>query len=134
MADDATREAFLSQANIAVLSTIGPGGGPHAVPIWYLYEDGVFRISISRGSQKHKNVEREPRVALVVDQRERPYYSLTVMGSAEIGPGFTPDERLRLATRYLGDELGKQYTERSQGGDAVTIVFRADRLLEYETP
>ena len=36
MADDATREAFLSQANIAVLSTIGPGGGPHAVPIWYL--------------------------------------------------------------------------------------------------
>ena len=64
MADTATQQAFLAKAQVGILSTVGPKGGPHAVPIWYLYEEGQIRISISRGSQKHKNVERDGRVAL----------------------------------------------------------------------
>ena len=134
MADAASQQAFLAEAQVGILSTVGAKGGPHAVPIWYLYEDSKIRISISRGSQKHKNVERAGRVALTLDRRAAtPYYSLTVLAEASIGAGFTDEERMRLATRYLGEEAGKRYAS-GAGGDSVTIEFGIDRLLEYESP
>ena len=36
------RDEYLKQPNVAVLATVSPSGAPHAVPIWYLYEDGDF--------------------------------------------------------------------------------------------
>ncbi len=133
MDDDQTRQAFLAESQVGVLSTVAPGGGPHAVPIWYLYEEGLVRISVSKGSQKHRNLERDPRVALAVDRRERPYYALTALGSATIGPSFTDEERLRLARRYLGEAGGREYVERSAGGGSVTIEFRPERFFEFES-
>ncbi len=85
---DEEREAFLREANVAVLSTVDAKGRPHAAPVWYLYDDGVFRISTGEGSQKHRNVTGNPNVSLVIDQRELPYYAVMVTGAAEIGPAF----------------------------------------------
>ena len=134
MADTQAREAFLAAPNVAVFASVGPGGSPHAVPLWYLYKDGVFRISMGKGSQKHLNVQRDARVALVVDQRTRPYYALTVMGTATIGPGFTAAERLQLATHYLGEAEGKRFVQSKPTAPSVSIVFTADRYIEYNPP
>ena len=43
------------------------------------------------------------------------------------------EERMRLATRYLGEEAGKRYAS-GAGGDSVTIEFGVDRLLAYASP
>jgi PPOX class probable F420-dependent enzyme len=134
MASDEARQAFLAEPQLGVLSTVGRDGGPHAVPIWYLYEDGVIRISVSEGSQKHRNVERDPRVALAVDRRERPYYALTALGAATIEPSFGDEERLRLATRYLGEAAAQEYLKNRGPGGSVTIQFRPDRFFEFESP
>ena len=125
------QEAFLAEANVAVLATVGPGGGAHAAPIWYLYEDGVFIMSTGRGSQKHRNIERHPDVSLVVDRRTLPYYAATVQGSAEIGPPLSEEERSRLAVRYLGEELAKAYLAGTTGGDDVSIRLRPRKIIEY---
>jgi len=97
--EEPEREAFLRGANVAVLSTVDSRGRPHAAPVWYLYDDGVFRISTGEGSQKHRNIVANPNISLVIDQRELPYYAVMVQGTAEIGPGFSDDDRLRLAVR-----------------------------------
>lgn len=125
------QEEFLAEANVAVLATVGPGGGAHAAPIWYLYEDGVFIMSTGRGSQKHRNIERQPEVTLVVDRRTLPYYAATAQGSAEIGPSLSEAERSRLAVRYLGEELAKAYLSRSAGGDSVSIRLRPRKIIEF---
>ena len=125
------QEEFLAEANVAVLATVGPGGGAHAAPIWYLYEDGVFIMSTGRGSQKHRNIERQPEVTLVVDRRTLPYYAATAQGSAEIGPPLSEEERSRLAVRYLGEELAKAYLSRSAGGDSVSIRLRPRKIIEF---
>lgn len=125
------REEFLKQPNVAVLATVGPGGRAHAAPIWYLYEDGVFIMSSGRGSQKHRNVERHPEVTLVVDRRTLPYYAVMVQGPAEIGPPLSEESRLRMAVRYLGEEMGQAYVARRSGGSSVTIRLRPRRLIEY---
>lgn len=131
MSDREDRERFLSEANVAVLATVGPGGRAHAAPIWYLYEDGVFIMSTGHGSQKHRNVEAHPEVTLVIDRRTLPYYAVMAQGGAEIGPPLSPEERLRMAVRYLGEEMGRAYVARSTGGDSVTIRLRPRKLIEY---
>ena len=51
-------ETFVKQANVAVLATIGPGGNPHAAPIWYIYDNGEFLFFTGENSQKCRNIER----------------------------------------------------------------------------
>ena len=125
------REEFLKEANVAVLATVGGGERAHAAPIWYLYEDGVFIMSTGRGSQKHRNVEAHPEITLVVDRRSLPYYAVMAQGAAEIGPRLADEERRRMATRYLGEELARAYLERVSGEDSVTIRLRPRKLIEF---
>jgi len=127
---EAEREEFLKQANIAILATVGPAGA-HAAPIWYLYEDGVFLMSTGRGSQKHRDLERNPNVTLVVDRRTLPYYAVMVRGRAEIGPQLPDEERLRMYVRYIGEEMGRGYVSRGSGEDSVSIRLTPRRFIEY---
>ena len=127
---EAEREEFLKQANIAILATVGPAGA-HAAPIWYLYEDGVFLMSTGRGSQKHRDLERNPNVTLVVDRRTLPYYAVMVRGRAEIGPQLPDEERLRMYVRYLGEEMGRGYVSRGSGEDSVSIRLTPRKFIEY---
>jgi PPOX class probable F420-dependent enzyme len=124
-------ESFLSEQNVAVLATVDRKGHPHAVPVWYLYEDGEFIVSTGRGSQKHRNVEANPHVTLVIDRRTIPYLAAMAKGVATIGPAMDDDARLRLATRYLGDELGRRYVASMPDPDGVTIRLRPSKIIEY---
>ena len=125
------REAFLKQANLAVLTTAGAKGRPHGAPVWYLYDDGVFVISTGRGSRKHKNLLANPNVCLVIDKRTLPYYVVMAHGRVELGPALPDAERLRLAARYLGEEAGRRYVERTPGEDSITVRLRPERIVEY---
>jgi len=125
------REAFLKQANLAVLTTAGADGRPHGAPVWYLYDEGVFMISTGRGSQKHRNLQANPNVCLVIDKRTLPYYVVMAHGRVELGPALSDADRLRLAVRYLGEEVGRRYVERTPGDDSITVRLRPERIVEY---
>ncbi len=124
-------QEFLAQANVAVLATVDGKGRAQAVPIWYLYEDGEFILSTGRGSQKHKNIERNPEVTLVIDRRTLPYYAVMAQGRAEIGPAFTEEQRRGMALRYLGEELAQAYLARRSGDESVSIRLRPRKLIEF---
>ncbi len=131
MSDEESREEFLREANVAVLATVRRGGRAHAAPIWYLYEDGVFIMGTGSGSQKHRNVEANPEITLVIDRRSLPYYAVMAQGKAEIGPPLSDDQRMQMAVRYLGEELGRAYIARTSGEGSVTIRLRPRKLIEY---
>jgi PPOX class probable F420-dependent enzyme len=50
--------AFVTERHLAILSTIGPDGRIHSVPVGFTYADGVLRIITGDGTQKVRNVER----------------------------------------------------------------------------
>jgi PPOX class probable F420-dependent enzyme len=126
-----TCEEFLKQANIVVLATVGPNGRPYAAPFWYLYEDGIFKINVGRESRTRQNVDHQPSVALVIDRRELPYYSVKIRGTAEIRPQLDSTSRVRLAERYLGPELAAKYIARRPIVDAVMLKIRVEKVSEY---
>jgi PPOX class probable F420-dependent enzyme len=71
-------------APIAVLSTFGPDGFPQVTAVGYLYEEGVFRITVSSEKQKLKNLQRKPECTLFLVDPANPYRTLEVRGRAEL--------------------------------------------------
>ena len=132
MSFSAKQDALLREANVIVFSSVDAKGRPHATPVWYLYDDGEIRISVGKNEQKHKNVLRNPNVSVVIDRRGLPYYAIMIQGTAEIGPGLSDEDRLRLAVRYLGDDLGKRYTDSTNSADSVTLRIRPRKVMEYD--
>ncbi|HEY5639766.1 MAG TPA: pyridoxamine 5'-phosphate oxidase family protein [Dehalococcoidia bacterium] len=125
------QKRFAAEANVAVLASVDGKGRPHATPIWYLFDDGEFVLSVGRGGQKHRNLERNPEVTLVIDSRVVPYYALMVSGTMEIGPQLSDEQRLAMATRYLGDDLGKRYVEFTKGEDSVGLRLKPRKVMEF---
>jgi PPOX class probable F420-dependent enzyme len=125
-------EDFLHKPNVAILSTVDKKGRPHALPIWYLYEGGELIVSTGRGSQKHKNVEANPEISLTMDKRSLPYYAVMLRGPATIGAALTDEQRMTMAVRYLGDDLGKRYYDATAGSDSITIRLRPEKTIVYE--
>ena len=131
MSPNEAQEVFLRESNVAVLATVDRRGRAHAAPIWYLYEDGEFVMSTGRGSQKHRNIEANPDVTLVIDRRSLPYYYLSARGRAEIGPALSREDRGRIASRYLTEEQTRRYLERMAGLDSVSIRLKPRKLIEF---
>lgn len=69
-----------------ILTTIGPDGVPDPVGMWFVLRDGDIWMRTYARSQKAINVERDPRVAVLVESGER-YAELRgvqLTGSVEI--------------------------------------------------
>jgi PPOX class probable F420-dependent enzyme len=66
LTDEEQRELIESE-RIVVVSSIGPRGWPHAMPLWYVPRDGDIWIWTYAKSQKVKNLERDPRVTLLIE-------------------------------------------------------------------
>jgi len=81
---------FLRSQRIGRLATVGPFGWPHVVPVMFaLTDSGAFEFDAD--GVKLRNLQFEPRVAIVVDSMG-PKRGIAVQGRAEvIGP-----ERARL--------------------------------------
>lgn len=59
---------FIAQAPTIIVNSIGRDGVPHPVPMWFAVEDdGAIVMTTYRSSQKIKNLKRDPRVSLLVE-------------------------------------------------------------------
>ena len=66
LSDDELAE-LLESERIVVVSSIGPRGWPHSMPLWYVPRDGDVWIWTYAKSQKVKNLERDPRATLLIE-------------------------------------------------------------------
>ena len=60
-------DRFLRDRHTMALATTGPSGPPHVVAMWYGFVDGAPGFLTYRGSQKYKNLVREPEVTCLVE-------------------------------------------------------------------
>lgn len=74
------RRYLLNEPVLAHMATVGPNGEPQNNPVWFLWEDGRVVISIGPEGQKARNLERNPRVALSMADREKPEVYLELRG------------------------------------------------------
>ena len=123
-------EAFLREPQICVLATIGADGSPHAMPMWYLFQDGDILFAAGRKSQKVRNIERTGRATVVIDRRETPYYAVMLPGAATIEDAMSEADQYALFSLYLDEEEAQRYVARS-GVDNVAIRVTPERFVEF---
>lgn len=123
------RDAFLREPRTAVLSTLRRNGGVHSVPVWFRWGGDEFRIITERGSVKHRNVVRNSRVSLCVDERAGRVRYLTAEGLVRVEDTVTREERLALHTLYRGPEAAEKII--AQGGHErmVLLLLKPERWL-----
>lgn len=121
------RVEFLSGVHVGILSIARNDKGPLALPIWYLYDNGDVVISMGADSLKAKLLGRAGRASMTVQDEKPPYRYVMVEGPVTLQE---PDLDLStLAVRYLGPELGAQYSSQSESGDSVMVRLTPERWL-----
>ena len=72
--------ALFEGPNIGHVATTMPSGGPHTVPVWVDIEDGRVAFLTGPGSRKARNLDRDPRLAISITDRERWFAMAQVRG------------------------------------------------------
>ena len=65
--DEAELRELLEEERIAIVSTLGPRGWPHSMPLWFVPREGTVWIWTYAKSQKVRNLERDPRATVLVE-------------------------------------------------------------------
>lgn len=103
-------ERFLRGRHIAVLTTINADGTPLLTPIWYLYQDGRIYMRTNSQSAKVRNIRRDPRASLCIQDERPPYRGVTVKGAAAVQPE-QPELSAGMSRHYLGAIAGFFYLQ-----------------------
>lgn len=105
---------FLAPPRLARLATTNADGSPHVVPVWYLMEGDTFLITTRTGRVTARNIQRDNRVAMVIDTEENSPHCpcVIVEGRAAMAPEQAERVAREVALRYLGPEAGAAYAEK----------------------
>jgi PPOX class probable F420-dependent enzyme len=64
---EAEQTELLDTERVVIVSSIGPRGWPHSMPMWFTVRHGEIWIWTFAKSQKVKNLERDPRATLLIE-------------------------------------------------------------------
>jgi len=91
--------------NIIFIATIMKDGSPQLSPVWANYDSGYILVNTAEGRVKHKNILRDPRVALSVVSNDDPLEMTTIRGIVEeIIPDYNYAHADKLTLQYLGQK------------------------------
>ena len=99
------REFLLLGTKTGKLATVRRDGRPHVVPIWYDLDGDALVFTTGEQSVKYKNMKRDPRVSIAVDDQTPPYSYVMIEGTVSFSED--PGELLRWATRIGGRYMGE---------------------------
>jgi PPOX class probable F420-dependent enzyme len=120
---------FLDEQKVVVCATNGVKGWPHLMPLWYLVKDGEIWAWTYAKSQKVRNLERDPRATLQVEDGEQYAELRGVMIEAETKIHRVTDDvlefGLKLFERYGAQSTGPEFVEtvRAQASKRVALQF-----------
>lgn len=74
---------LLEEKNFAFVATLMKDGSPQITPVWIDFEKdtNTILINTAEGRIKHKNVSRDPRIAISVVNHSDPYEMVTIRGN-----------------------------------------------------
>ncbi len=137
MSDDELR-AFLEEQRKVIVATIGPGGRPHLMPLWYV-PDGLELIGWTYAkSQKVRNLERDPRATLEVEDgvlyHELRGTMLECDVEIERATERVLDYGLAIFRRYVGEQLPDEVrrTVEAQAAKRVGLRFVPTRIVSWD--
>jgi PPOX class probable F420-dependent enzyme len=131
---------LLESERIAVVSSLGPRGWPHSMPLWFVPREGEVWIWTYAKSQKVRNLERDPRATVLVEAGHE-YAELRgamIEAEADIHRdlatvlGFAEELTLRYAEGISSVEGDAKAALEAQAPKRVAIHFRPVSLATWD--
>ncbi len=115
MGPDERRAFLVHGTRTAKLATVRPDGRPHAAPVWFVLDGDDLIFTTWSTSIKGKAIQRDPRVALVIDDETHPYAFVLVEGTVTVTGDATSRRRWarQIASRYVRPGQVDQYAKRN---------------------
>ena len=133
MTKDEIRNFLLQGTLTGKLGTINKDGTPHVVPIWYTVDEEDNIIFNTGGeSVKAKNIRRDNRVRLCVDDQTPLFSFVLIDGIAQIERGQTGEIykwAKIIAARYMGDDKSEAYGKRNSGEGEILVKIKPVRIV-----
>jgi PPOX class probable F420-dependent enzyme len=112
-------EDLLKAKNFAHVGTLRADGSMQVAPTWVDVQDGRPVVNTAEGRAWPRNLERDPRITLEVQNMENPYEYVEIRGRVAERTHEGADEHIdALAKKYLGVD---EYPMRQPGEQRVII-------------
>jgi PPOX class probable F420-dependent enzyme len=116
MTTQEAREFLRAGTRTGKLATVSADGSPHVAPIWFELDDaGNLFFTTGASTVKGRNLSREPRLSMCVDDENPPFAHVVLFGVAEISED--RDGLLKWATlvgaRYMGADQAEEFGRRN---------------------
>ena len=135
MTKEEYRSFLLDRARTAILSTVRADGRPHVAPIWFDLDGDTLIFTTGESTVKGRNMRRDPRVSLCVDEEEPPFHFVLIEGTAEL----TADDpdllywATRIGGRYMGADRADEYGRRNAVEGELLVRVTSQKVVAYKS-
>ncbi len=118
-------QKLLTEPNHAVISTLNRDGSVHSAVAWISAENGTVAVNSARGRKWPGNLERDPRVNVVVYEQDNPYNYVEIRGNANATSEGADEHIDALSKKYIGQD---EYPFRQPGEERIKFVIEPDHV------
>ncbi|MFG2806175.1 PPOX class F420-dependent oxidoreductase [Streptomyces massasporeus] len=131
MTDAQWREFVSHGTRTAKLSTVRADGSPHVAPIWFLLDGDEVVFNTGKQTVKGRNIVRDGRIALCVDDDRPPYSFVVLQGRARVSEDLDEVRRwaTRIGARYMGEERAEEFGARNGVPGELLVRVTVERVL-----
>jgi PPOX class probable F420-dependent enzyme len=128
-------QSFLrDRARTAVLATVRADGRPHAAPVWFDLDGDTLVLTTGHDTVKGRNMRRDPRVTLCIEDENPPFHFVIIEGTAELT---AEDPNLlhwatRIGGRYMGAERAEEYGQRNAVSSELLVRITPQKILAHK--
>jgi len=123
---------FLSAGTrTGMLGFVASDGRPLVTPVWFVVDDGELVFATHRDTPKYRALQRDPRVAICVDDPHPPYSFVQVQGvaAATDDPGDLLDNTTRTGARYMGADRADEFRRRNAVPGELVVRVRSTKVI-----
>lgn len=129
---------FVAEQRVVICATNGPRGWPHLMPLWYVVRDDRIWAWTYAKSQKVRNLERDPRATLQIEEGDTydQLRGVMIEARAELHRDYDAVARLgaELLARYGGGIVTPEIEAAvaTQAAKRVALEFTAQRTASWD--
>ena len=118
---------LFQQKNIVFIATLMKDGSPQLSPVWANCDSDYVYVNTAEGRIKHKNILRDPRVAVSVVGNNNPLDMITIRGKVEkIIPDYDYTHADKLTQQYMGR---KHYPFKRENEKRIILKIKPERVF-----
>ena len=119
---------FLEQPFVGTATTLREDGSPHSTIVWVDVDDGLVSFNTAAGRVKPSNLERDPRVGLLVVDPNDSYRWLSIDGHAAVTTAGADEQIDKLAKKYMDLD---EYPWRVEGQQRLKVRITPEHVTAY---